>query len=281
MQLVEDGVVTLLDTMKNKRLGSAEVMEKFGVPPSKVVEVQALAGDSTDNVPGVRGIGVKTAAELINQYGDLETLLKRAGEIKQPKRRETLIENTENARISLKLVTLDQNAPIKEGVESFGVREPEAAPLIGFLKAMEFNSLTRRAASHFGIENPDLITADTVAAPSVKPSRRTATRSIRPCRRRAGRGHGSWPADEGDRSRRLRDRDDDHAAVRMDRAGAGDARGCRRYRNDIARSNAGGALRRVAGGGAGRGLLHPVRASRGRRSRCPTATPSCRSRRKT
>ena len=170
MQLVEDGVVTLLDTMKNKRLGQAEVMEKFGVPPSKVVEVQALAGDSTDNVPGVRGIGIKTAAELINQYGDLETLLKRASEIKQPKRRETLIENTENARISMKLVTLDPNAPIKEGVESFGVREPEAAPLIGFLKAMEFNSLTRRAASHFGIENPDLITADAVAVPSVKPS---------------------------------------------------------------------------------------------------------------
>ncbi len=170
MQLVEDGVITLLDTMKNKRLGSAEVMEKFGVPPSKVVEVQALAGDSTDNVPGVRGIGIKTAAELINQYGDLETLLKRAGEIKQPKRRETLIENTENARISLRLVTLDQNSPIKESIESFGVREPEASPLIGFLKAMEFNSLTRRAASHFGIENPDLITADTVAAPSVKPS---------------------------------------------------------------------------------------------------------------
>ena len=89
MQLVVDGKVELLDTMKNKRIGSAEVMEKFGVPPSKVIEVQALAGDSADNVPGVRGIGVKTAAELINQYGDLETLLKRAGEIKQPKRRET------------------------------------------------------------------------------------------------------------------------------------------------------------------------------------------------
>ncbi len=164
MQLVEDGAVTLLDTMKNRRLGSAEVMEKFGVPPSKVVEVQALAGDSTDNVPGVRGIGIKTAAELINQYGDLETLLKRAGEIKQPKRRETLIENTENARVSLKLVTLDQNVPIKEGIDSFAVREPEAVPLIGFLKAMEFNSLTRRAASHFGIEDPDAITADTVLA---------------------------------------------------------------------------------------------------------------------
>ncbi len=163
MQLVEDGVVTLLDTMKNRRLGSAEVMEKFGVPPSKVVEVQALAGDSTDNVPGVRGIGVKTAAELINQYGDLETLLQRAGEIKQPKRRETLLENTENARISLKLVTLDQNAPAKESIDSFAVREPEAKPLIGFLKAMEFNTLTRRAASHFGIENPDLIEAEVVA----------------------------------------------------------------------------------------------------------------------
>src|SRR5476649_371364 len=130
MQLVTDRV-TMFDTMKDRRIGIAEVIEKFGVPPSKVVEVQALAGDSTDNVPGVRGIGVKTAAELINQYGDLETLLKRAGEIKQPKRRETLIENTENARISLKLVTLDQNAPIKEGVENFGVCEPEAAPLIG------------------------------------------------------------------------------------------------------------------------------------------------------
>src|SRR5665213_3407529 len=128
----------LLDTMKNKRIGSAEVMERFGVPPAKVVEVQALAGDSTDNVPGVRGIGVKTAAELINQYGDLETLLARAGEIKQPKRRETLIENAENARISKRLVTLDQNVPVVEQVGSFAVQTPRASDLIGFLKAMEF-----------------------------------------------------------------------------------------------------------------------------------------------
>ena len=167
MQLVEDGWITLLDTMKNRRLGSAEVMEKFGVPPSKVVEVQALAGDSTDNVPGVRGIGIKTAAELINQYGDLETLLKRAGEIKQPKRRETLIENAGNARVSMKLVTLDRNVPVKESLDSFAVREPEAVPLIGFLKGMEFNSLTRRAASHFGVEDPDAISADTVASAAV------------------------------------------------------------------------------------------------------------------
>ena len=159
MQLVIDGKIELLDTMKNKRLATAEVMEKFGVPPSKVVEVQALAGDSTDNVPGVRGIGIKTAAELINQYGDLESLLKRAGEIKQPKRRETLIENTENARISLKLVTLDQHVKIKDGdgLEHFGAREPEPATLIGFLKAMEFGTLTRRAAAHYGIDDPDAI----------------------------------------------------------------------------------------------------------------------------
>jgi DNA polymerase-1 len=157
MQLVEDGVVQLLDTMKNKRLGSAEVMERFGVPPSKVIEVQALAGDSTDNVPGVRGIGVKTAAELINAYGDLETLLARAGEIKQPKRREALIEHAELARVSKRLVTLDAAVPITEELAEFHAREPDGKVLIGFLKAMEFNSLTRRAASHFGIDDPDSI----------------------------------------------------------------------------------------------------------------------------
>ena len=159
MQLVVDGEVELLDTMKNKRIGSAEVIEKFGVPPSKVVEVQALAGDSTDNIPGVRGIGVKTAAELINAYGDLETLLARAGEIRQPKRRETLIENADMARVSKKLVTLDANAPLPAPVEDFGTHEPDPAVLIGFLKAMEFASLTRRAASHYGIEDPDSIPA--------------------------------------------------------------------------------------------------------------------------
>src|ERR1700760_24110 len=138
MQLVEDGVVQLLDTMKNKRIGTAEVMERFGVPPSKVVEVQALAGDSVDNVPGVPGIGVKTAAELLNIYGDLETLLARAGEIKQPKRRETLLANSENARISLKLVTLDANAKISVPLEEFAAHDPEPGTLIPFLKAMEF-----------------------------------------------------------------------------------------------------------------------------------------------
>jgi DNA polymerase-1 len=155
MQLVVDGKVELLDTMKNKRIASAEVLEKFGVGPDKVVQVQALAGDSSDNVPGVRGIGIKTAAELINTYGDVETLLKRVGEIKQPKRRETLIENAENARISLKLVTLDINVPLAEKPETFAVHEPEPKDLIAFLKAMEFGTITRRVAAHFGIEDLD------------------------------------------------------------------------------------------------------------------------------
>jgi DNA polymerase-1 len=159
MQLVEDDTVQLLDTMKNKRIGSAEVMERFGVPPSKVIDVQALAGDSTDNVPGVPGIGVKTAAELINTYGDLETLLKRAGEIKQPKRRETVQMNADKARISMKLVTLDDHAPITQQPDSFVVREPTPADLIAFLTAMEFASLTKRAVAHYGIEDADAVVA--------------------------------------------------------------------------------------------------------------------------
>src|ERR1700676_4117247 len=106
MQLVNDRIL-MYDTMKDRRIGPAEVVEKFGVPPDKVIEVQALIGDSTDNVPGVPGIGVKTAAQLIGEYGDLENLLGRASEIKQQKRRQTLIDNADKARLSKKLVTLD------------------------------------------------------------------------------------------------------------------------------------------------------------------------------
>jgi DNA polymerase-1 len=157
MQLVIDGEIELFDTMKNKRIATAEVMERFGVPPSKVIEVQALAGDSTDNVPGVRGIGVKTAAELINAFGDLESLLGRLNEIKQPKRRETLIENTGNARTSLKLVRLDDRVPLKVQLDEFAVHDPEPAALIGFLKAMEFFALGKRAALHYGIDDVDAI----------------------------------------------------------------------------------------------------------------------------
>jgi DNA polymerase I len=151
MQLVTD-CVTMYDTMKDRRIGIAEVIEKFGVPPEKVVEVQALAGDSTDNVPGVPGIGVKTAAQLIVEYGDLEQLLFRTGEIKQPKRREALIENAEKARISRQLVLLDDKVDLEVPLEDLAVHEPDARKLIAFLKAMEFSSLTRRVAEYSQID---------------------------------------------------------------------------------------------------------------------------------
>ena len=151
MQLVTDSV-TMYDTMKDRRIGIAEVIEKFGVPPEKVVEVQALAGDSTDNVPGVPGIGIKTAAQLIVEYGDLETLLARAGEIKQPKRREALIENAEKARISRQLVLLDDKVKLDVPLDELAVHEPDARKLIAFLKAMEFSTLTRRVAEYSQID---------------------------------------------------------------------------------------------------------------------------------
>ncbi len=134
MQLVRPGV-TMFDGMKVKRIGREEVIEKFGVPPEKVIEVQALAGDSVDNVPGVPGIGIKTAAELIAAYGDLDTLLARAGEIKQPKRREKLIEFAEQARISRRLVMLKDDVPLETEIAAFGVREPNAEALLGFLRS--------------------------------------------------------------------------------------------------------------------------------------------------
>jgi DNA polymerase-1 len=155
MQLVTD-CVTMYDTMKDRRLGIAEVIEKFGVPPEKVVEVQALAGDSTDNVPGVPGIGVKTAAQLIVEYGDLETLLARAGEIKQPKRREALIEHAEKARISRQLVLLDDKVALDVPLDELAVHEPDARKLIAFLKAMEFSTLTRRVAEYAQIDPSDI-----------------------------------------------------------------------------------------------------------------------------
>ena len=151
MLLVGDGVV-MLDTMKDKTIGRAEVIEKFGVPPEKVIEVQALIGDSTDNVPGVPGIGVKTAAQLIGEYGDLETLLKRVSEIKQDKRRQSLIDNADKARLSKKLVTLDGHVKLDVPVGDLAVHEPDYKRLIAFLKAMEFSSLTRRVAEFSGVD---------------------------------------------------------------------------------------------------------------------------------
>ena len=151
MQLVNDRVV-MYDTMKDKKIGRDEVIEKFGVPPDKVIEVQALIGDSTDNVPGVPSIGQKTAALLINEYGDLETLLKRAGEIKQDKRRQAIIDNADKARLSKKLVTLDDKVKLDVPIGDLAVHEPDHKRLIAFLKAMEFSSLTRRVAEFSSID---------------------------------------------------------------------------------------------------------------------------------
>ena len=139
MQLVGDGV-RMFDPMKNRSIGPDEVREKFGVAPEKVIDVQALAGDSSDNVPGVPGIGVKTAAQLIGEYGDLDTLLSRAGEIKQPKRRESLIENADLARISRDLVTLRDDVEITETFDDFDYRRPDPGTLLAFLDVILFSS---------------------------------------------------------------------------------------------------------------------------------------------
>lgn len=147
MQLICDGV-ELYDPMKNKAIGAAEVEEKFGVTPDKVIDVQALAGDSTDNVPGVPGIGVKTAAELINSFGSLEALLAKADTIKQPKRREALLQNAELARISLRLVTLDDQAPLPIPVHDLHVKQDHAV-LHNFLLAQGFKSLLARLGENF------------------------------------------------------------------------------------------------------------------------------------
>lgn len=160
MQLVRPGVV-MWDGMKNKKIGRDEVFEKFGVAPEKVVDVQALAGDSTDNVPGVPGIGVKTAAELITEYGDLDSLLAAAGAIKQPKRREKLIEFAEQARISRELVRLKDDVPVTVPVDQTGVQDPKADTLLGFLRQMEFSTLTKRISEKLGVDAPS-----TSAAPA-------------------------------------------------------------------------------------------------------------------
>jgi len=153
MQLVGQSVV-MVDTMKNKRIGLEEVAERFGLGPDKVIEIQALAGDSSDNVPGVPGIGVKTAAHLISEYGDLETLLANAGSIKQNRRRENLIEFADQARISKELVTLRQDVPVDVPLEETGVRDPVAEDLLGFMAGMEFTTLTKRVAEALGADPP-------------------------------------------------------------------------------------------------------------------------------
>ena len=155
MQLVGDGV-EMFDAMKNKRIDRDGVHEKFGVYPERVVDVQALAGDSVDNVPGAPGIGIKTAALLINEYGDLDALLERAGEIKQPKRRQTLIDNVDQIRLSRDLVKLDDAMDLAFTIEDLEVRDPNPEVLLPFLAEMEFRTLAKRAAAQFGTEAPEI-----------------------------------------------------------------------------------------------------------------------------
>ncbi len=155
MQLIRPGV-DMFDPMKTRAIGPDEVMEKFGVAPDRVIDVQALAGDSVDNVPGAPGIGLKTAALLINEYGDLDTLLARAGEIKQPKRREALIDNADQIRLSRDLVTLKADTPLDATLDDLTIRLPDPDRIMDFLTKMEFRTLTKRVADKLGIAAPAL-----------------------------------------------------------------------------------------------------------------------------
>ena len=149
MQLISDKV-RLYDPMKSKVLGEKEVVEKFGVKPDQVIDVQSLAGDSSDNIPGVPGIGIKTASELINKYKTLDVLLKKADEIPQNKRRETLLANKDKALLSRQLVTLKDDVPVKDKLSSFLLKEVQKEKLYDFLRKMEFNKLLSRAISFYG-----------------------------------------------------------------------------------------------------------------------------------
>jgi DNA polymerase-1 len=169
MQLVADDRVMMRDPMTDRPIGEAEVREKFGVGPDKVIDVQALCGDSTDNVPGVPGIGVKTAAELINAYGDLETLLAHAGEIKQPKRRETLIENEPKARLSKELVKLDDKVPLPCPLSTLKVQPYDQEKLFPFLDEMELRALKSRIARRLDITAPIPIGPMELVIPEIPP----------------------------------------------------------------------------------------------------------------
>ena len=159
MQLVGGGVV-MLDAMKNKVIDYDGVVEKFGVAPERVVDVQALAGDSVDNVPGAPGIGIKTAALLINEYGSLEELLDRAGEIKQPKRRESLVDNRAQIELSKQLVQLECDMELDFSIEDLEVRDPDPQELLGFVAQMEFRTLSKRLAEKLGVQAPVIAEPD-------------------------------------------------------------------------------------------------------------------------
>ena len=166
MQLVGDGI-EMYDAMKNKRIDREGVFEKFGVYPDRVIDVQSLAGDSVDNVPGAPGIGVKTAAALINEFGDLDELLSRAVEIKQPKRRQTLLDHAEQIKLSRELVTLDCNTPLTFALEDLEFKAPIPGQLLDFLTKMEFRTLTKRIAQKFELEIPTSDNLDTTSTNNI------------------------------------------------------------------------------------------------------------------
>jgi len=174
MQLVGPGI-DMFDPMKTRAIGPDEVMEKFGVPPEKVIDVQSLAGDSVDNIPGAPGIGLKTAALLINEYGDLDTLLARAAEIKQPKRREALMDNADKIRLSRDLVTLKDDTPLDVALDELEVRLPEPDKVMDFLTKMEFRTLTKRVADKLGITPPALPETSQLQVASANPAAAEAT----------------------------------------------------------------------------------------------------------
>jgi len=188
MQLV-GGPVLMFDPMKNREIGPDQVHEKFGVGPERVVDVQALAGDPSDNVPGVPGIGVKTAAQLINEYGDLDTLLARAQEITQPKRREKLTDHAEDARISRQLVTLRDDVPLEEPLEDLAFHPLEPGKLLAFLREQEFRRIIARVERTYGrgeggeseednkTEPAPMLEKETAAAPIKKAPRPTVPKT--------------------------------------------------------------------------------------------------------
>lgn len=171
MQLVTDKI-SMLDPMKSKLIGPKEVAEKFGVTPDKVIDVQSLAGDSVDNIPGVPGIGVKTAALLLDEYGDLDTLLERAGEIKQKGRREKLLEHADMARVSKQLVTLKDDVAVEVELDEMGVTDPDVDQLFNFLEDMGFRTLTARVRQALGEGASDGLRADDTAPEFESPATR-------------------------------------------------------------------------------------------------------------
>ena len=271
MQLIRPGV-TLYDTMKDRDVGEAEVLEKFGVTPDKVIDVQALAGDSVDNVPGVPGIGVKTAAQLITEYGDLETLLARASEIKQQKRRENLIEFAEQARISKRLVTLDDQVPVEHDVSDFAVDHAQGLPAHRLPQGAGVHQLhqeggrrtRRRHGGHRACAGRDQVLAaggrrdhggwheggsTRAAATQRSQGGDCAARAVG--QRRCAERHSLPP-------RGLRDGDRSCSARRLDRRGERPGLSRRRHRDRCAGFDAGQSGRRVAGHRTRQGLLRPA-----------------------